>query len=274
MKSDHRLTDLLAAAGLARSTYFYHQARLDEPDHHAALKQSIRDIFTRSKQRYGYRRIWRELRHTGSLVNKKLVYKLMQELGLKSKVRRRRRYNSYRGQTSHIADNKLSREFVATKPNRKWVSDVTEFRVAGQKLYLSPLMDLCDHRIISFTLSTSPSTAFTAASLKATLEQEKPKKGLMVHTDQGFQYQHSSWRNLIKEHHGVQSMSRKGNCYDNAVMENFFGHLKAEMFHGEMFHSVDELTAEIEEYIDWYNTDRCQERLNGMTPMQYRNHAA
>lgn len=214
-----------------------------------------------------------ELRHMGTVVNKKLVYKLMKQQGLASKIRRRRRYNSFKGHSSNIAENLLNREFDVDQPNQKWVSDVTEFRVANRKVYLSPLMDLCDRRIISFTVSTSPTTAFTAASLKAAFELERPAKGLIVHTDQGFQYQHSSWRDLIGKHHGVQSMSRKGNCYDNAVMENFFGHLKAEMFHGEVFHSVDALIAEIDDYITWYNTQRRQERLNGMTPMEYRNHA-
>lgn len=214
-----------------------------------------------------------ELRSRGIVVNKKLDYKLMKQLHLESKIRRRRRYNSYKGHLSTIADNLLNREFEVDTPNRKWVSDVTEFRVANRKVYLSPLMDLCDRRIISFPVSISQATAFTAASLKAALEQEQPDQGLLVHTDQGFHYQHSSWRELIRLYQGVQSMSRKGNCYDDAVMENFFGHFKAEMFHGEIFHSVDTLTAEIDDHITWHNTQRRQKRLNGVTTMEYRNHA-
>jgi transposase InsO family protein len=150
---------------------------------------------------------------------------------------------------------------------------VTEFRVANQKVYLSPIYDLFDHSIVSFTTGISPSTALTSQSLEEALEREQPGAGVLIHTDQGFQYQHVSWRAVLEKHEAVQSMSRKANCYDNAMIENFFGHLKTEMFHGETFNTVNELITSIEEYIDWYNNERIQERLKGMTPMQYRNHA-
>lgn len=206
-------------------------------------------------------------------MSKKLVLALMRQLGFKSKVRIRRTYHSYQGHVSRIAPNVLARDFTAQAPGQKLVSDVTEFRVANRKLYLSPVLDLYDHTVVAHTMSTSPSTALTSESLKLALATCQPGPGVIVHTDQGFQYQHSSWRKLIEENKAVQSMSRKGNCYDNSVMENFFGHLKAEMYHGEHFNSVEELTTEIATYIDWYNTERIQERLGGMTPMQYRSHA-
>lgn len=259
------------AAGLARSTYFYHQARLNKPDKHAALKKAIKTIFETMKHRYGYRRIVLELRNQGWRVNHKLVYKLMNQMGLKSKVRPRKKYNSYKGQTSHIAKNVLARNFTPQQPNQVWVSDVTEFRVAGTKVYLSPIMDLHDRAILAHTLSTSPSTTLTTTSLNNAITWFQPPAGLMVHTDQGFQYQHTSWRRLIKSIGGVQSMSRKGNCYDNAVMENFFGHLKAEMYHGEHFTTLNQFRQAIDDYIFWYNNDRVQQRLKGLTPVQYRN---
>jgi len=258
---------------MARSTYYYHQAQLDAPDRHAELKTAIAAIFNSSKQRYGHRRIWLSLRQDGWQVSKKLVHKLMHQLGLRSKVRVRRKYNSYQGGVSHVASNVLDRAFNAETPNQKWVSDVTEFRVGNQKVYLSPIYDLFDHSIVSFQTSTSPSTNLTSQSLREALESEQPGAGVLVHTDQGFQYQHVSLRALLEEHDAVQSMSRKANCYDNALIENFFGHLKTEMFHGERFNTVNELINSIEEYIDWYNNERIQERLKGMTPMQYRNHA-
>ena len=258
---------------MARSTYYYHQAKLDVPDRHAELKTVIAEIFQASKSRYGHRRIWLQLRQYGWKVSKKLVHKLMNQLGLRSKVRIKRKYNSYQGATSHVASNVLARAFDAETPNQKWVSDVTEFRVGSQKVYLSPVYDLFDHSIVSFQTSTSPSTALTSQSLQEALEREQPKAGVLVHTDQGFHYQHNSWRALLEKHDAVQSMSRKANCYDNALIENFFGHLKTEMFHGERFNSVNELIDSIEEYIDWYNNERIQERLKGMTPMQYRSHA-
>ena len=256
---------------MARSTFFYHQVLLNQPDKHAQLKEVISARFTEHKRRFGYRRIRMLLQAEGWVVSNKLVLKLMRQMGLKSKVRPRRRYSSYRGTVSHIAENVLARDFEPDAPNMKWVSDVTAFQVAGTKVYLSPIMDLYDRSIISYAVSRSPSTALTAQSLSDALAAWTPDAGLLVHTDQGFQYQHTSWRNLIAGCAGVQSMSRKGNCYDNAVMENFFGHMKSEMFHGEHFASVEDFLAEVEDYIDWYNTQRVQQRLKGLTPMQYRN---
>lgn len=261
----------MQAAGLARSTFFYHQTRLGQGDKYAELKDVIRVIFDGAKQRYGYRRVLGELRRQGWQVGHKLVYKLMKQMGLKSKVRPRKKYSSYRGKVSHIADNVLGRNFTPEEPNKVWVSDVTEFRVAGTKIYLSPVMDLCDRVILAHELSTSPSTRLTSVSLEKALSVHKPGLGLIVHTDQGFQYQHSSWRALINSVEGVQSMSRKGNCYDNAVMENFFGHLKTEMYHGEYYASVEEFYQAVNDYILWYNNERLQQRLKGLTPMQYRN---
>ncbi|UWE72731.1 IS3 family transposase [Corynebacterium diphtheriae bv. gravis] len=270
LKSEHRLDDLIAVSGLARSTFFDHQRRFDLPDKYADLKTQIKKIFHDSNATFGYRRIWRALRNNNTIVNKKVVRRLMREQGLVSKIRRKK-YNSYRGTVSHIADNVLGRRFIQDAPNKVWVSDVTEFRVAGTKVYLSPVMDLFDRTILAHTLSTSPNTQLTSRSLADAIAMFSPGKGLIVHTDQGFQYQHASWRNLIESVGGVQSMSRKGNCYDNAVMENFFGHLKSEMYHDVYFTSVDELCQAIDEYILWYNTYRLQERFKGLAPMQYRN---
>ncbi|WP_230625210.1 IS3 family transposase [Corynebacterium diphtheriae] len=270
LKSEHRLDDLIAVSGLARSTFFDHQRRFDLPDKYADLKTQIKKIFHDSNTTFGYRRVWRALRNNNTIVNKKVVRRLMRQLGLVSKIRRKK-YNSYRGTVSHIADNVLDRRFTQDAPNKAWVSDVTEFRVAGTKVYLSPVMDLFDRTILAHTLSTSPNTQLTSRALADAIAMFSPGKGLIVHTDQGFQYQHASWRNLIESVGGVQSMSRKGNCYDNAVMENFFGHLKSEMYHDVYFTSVDELCQAIDEYILWYNTYRLQERFKGLAPMQYRN---
>lgn len=155
LTSDHDLTDLLYAAGLAKSTYYYHRAKLTAPDHYGELKAQIQHLFAQHKQRFGYRRIHLVLRREGWAISKKLVWKLMHQLGLRSKVRRRRNYSSYRGTINHIADNLLAREFDTEMPNTKWVSDVTEFRVAGHKVYLSPIADLCDHSVLSYTTPNS-----------------------------------------------------------------------------------------------------------------------
>lgn len=169
-----------------------------------------------------------------------------------------------------MAPNLLKRQFDADAPNQKWVTDVTEFSVGDRKLYLSPIMDLFDRQIISYTIGTSPNLELANASLRdalATLENgQKP----LVHSDQGFQYQHNSWRTLLADAGAVQSMSRKANCYDNAVMENFFGHLKEELFHLVRFLNADALVMALHDYIRWYNTERISTKLKGLSPVQYR----
>jgi putative transposase len=272
LRSEHDLADLLLAAGLARSTYFYRLKRLNQADPYAMLKAAITASFEESRHRYGYRRVLMDVQAQGWNVGKKLVLKLMRSLGIHSKARVKRRYNSYRGEPSKTVENLLERHFDVDTPDTVYVSDVTEFRLENSKLYLSPVMDLFDHSILAYTMATSPTTKFTSQSLASVLEGRTFNKKLLVHTDQGFHYQHASWKDLITEHDAVQSMSRKGNCYDNAVMENFFGHLKSEMFYGEHFTSLDHLRSEIDSYIHWYNTKRRQKRLKGMTPMQYRCH--
>ncbi|MEV4266908.1 IS3 family transposase [Kribbella sp. NPDC049584] len=280
LKAEHRLDLLLQIAGLARSTFFYHQDRLLRPDPQAELKTAIRDVFENSHRRYGHRRVHAVLVRQGWRVAKKTVLKLMRRLGLDCPVRRRKRYNSYRsntGEAGRTAANLLARDFTATAPNQKWVTDVTEFRLGGtgdRKLYLSPVMDLFDHQIIAYTIGNSPNLALTNNSLRdalATLQPGRdPGQAPLVHSDQGFQYQHPSWRRLLAGAGATQSMSRKANCYDNAVIENWFGHLKEELFDHTRHTTVDALTEALHEYIGWYNNHRISTRLEGLSPVQYR----
>ncbi|PSK81880.1 integrase-like protein [Murinocardiopsis flavida] len=186
LKAEHRLQVLLQVAGLARSTFFYHQARLHAPDPRAALKADITHLFEHNKGRYGHRRIHDRLRKKGWKVAKKTVLKLMGQLGLVCRVRRQRPYNSYRGRTGEAAPNLLERDFTAQGPNQKWVTDVTEFVVADRKVYLSPVMDLFDRQIIAYTAGLSPSLELTNASLRAALGTLTPGQMPLVHSDQGF----------------------------------------------------------------------------------------
>lgn len=270
LKAQHRLDLLLQVAGLARSTFFYHQAKLDRPDPRAELKAALEEVFTTNKARYGHRRVHHQLRAAGWRVAKKTVLKLMHELGLVCRSRRRRRYLSYRGLVGRTAENVLDREFTASRPNDKWVTDVTEFRVGAHKLYLSPIMDLFDRQIIAYSISRSPNLQLTHSSLRAAIATLEPGQHPLVHSDQGFQYQHRSWRALLATAGARQSMSRRGNCYDNAVIENFFGHLKEECFNGVRYLSADALETELRSYIHWYNNERISERLEGLSPVQYR----
>ena len=270
LKAQYRLEVLLDVAGLARSTFFYHQSRLGRPNKHAALKVEIASVFSESFNRYGHRPVHRTLKNKGWQVAKKTVLKLMRALGLHCPVRRKRRYVSYQGEVGAVAQNLLDRDFCATQPNQKWVTDVTEFRVGEEKAYLSPVMDLFDRQIIAYSIGMSPSLQLTNSSLVDAIATLDDGEAPLVHSDQGFQYQHVSWRGLIAECGAVQSMSRKGNCHDNAMIENFFGHLKEEAFHHVRYLNIDALITAIHQYIRWYNNDRISLRLEGLSPVQYR----
>ncbi len=261
---------LLHAAGLARSTFFYHQARLLAPDPRQELKDAVTEIFETNHGRYGHRRIHTVLTRQGWTVAKKTVLKLMRSLRLTCQVRRKERYTSYRGEQGRTAANVLNRDFEADAPNQKWVTDVTEFRVGDRKLYLSPVMDLFDRQIISYTVGTSPNLTLTNTALRTALATLEDGQRPLVHSDQGFHYQHASWRRLLQDTGAHQSMSRKANCYDNAVMENLFGHLKEELFHRVRFITLNALTAALHDYIHWYNTQRISTKLKGLSPVQYR----
>lgn len=190
--------------------------------------------------------------------------------------RRSRGYSSFKGEIGRIADNLLDRNFDVEKPNEVWVSDVTEFKIHNleTKLYLSPIMDLYNSEIISFSLSTSPTVTFTNQSLKEALRCLPANHKLMIHTDQGFHYQHKTWVKILEENGITQSMSRRGNCLDNSPMENFFGLLKQEIYYGIKYTTINQLVKEIERYIKWYNEDRIKTKLNGLSPIEYRLQAA
>lgn len=205
-------------------------------------------------------------------MSRKTVLKLMRHLGLRCASRRRKRYHSFKGEVGRVAPNLLQRDFTATGPNQKWVTDVTEFRVAGQKVYLSPVMDLFDRQIIGHAIGLSPNLELTNMSLRRAMRTRRSGQYPIVHSDQGFQYRHRSWRKLL-DGRGVQSMSRKGNCLDNAVIESFFGHLKDELYCNTTFLTVEALISAIEEYITWFNHERGHSRLEGLSPVRYRAQA-
>lgn len=273
LKAEHSLQLLLDAAGLARSTFFYHLARLDRVDPQAELKAAITGAFNNARGRYGHRRIHTVLARQGWQVAKKTVLKLMRALGLVCKVRQKRKYNSWKGETGIVAPNLLQRDFTAARPNEKWVTDVTEFRLGDQKVYLSPIIDLFDRSVIAHTISRAPNLELTNESLTQAIKTLTAGEKPLVHSDQGFQYQHASWRKILQTVNATQSMSRKATCLDNAVVENFFGHLKEEAFHHDTFDNVDDLVTAITEYIHWYNTDRISTKLEGLSPVQYRTQA-
>lgn len=273
MRHEHRLPLLLKAAGLSRSTFYYQVQAAARPDDSLKLKRKIEAIYHRHEGRYGYRRVAQALQTAGEQVNRKAVQRLMKLMGLKSLVRMKK-YRSYRGSAGVVAPNRLDRHFQAPKPNQKWVTDVTEFNVGGKRLFLSPVMDLFNGEIVAYQTSTSPTLEMIKAMLGKAFRRLKPGQTPLMHSDQGWQYQHPKYRHLLAQRNIPQSMSRKGNCYDNAAMESFFGTLKEEFFRLGRFANVDELKRGLARYIRYYNHNRIKLGLNGLSPVQYRTQAA
>ncbi|MDS7947390.1 IS3 family transposase [Streptococcus pneumoniae] len=271
--TDFSLDILLKIIKLARPTYYYHLKQLDQSDKDCDIKAEIQSIYTEHKGNYGYRRMTLELRNRGFVVNHKKVQRLMKVLGLTARIRRKRKYSSYQGEVGKKADNLIQRQFEATKPMQKCYTDVTEFAIPAstQKLYLSPVLDGFNSEIIAYNLSCSPNLE----QVKTMLEQaftEKYYANTILHSDQGWQYQHDFYHRFL-ESKGIQaSMSRKGNSPDNGMMESFFGILKSEMFYGyeKSFRSLENLEQAIVDYIDYYNNKRIKVKLKGLSPVQYR----
>ena len=257
---------------MPRSVFYYQIQTFNKVEPYAIELETIRTIFEKHKGRYGYRRIHLDLRKKGTWLNHKTVQKLMAQLGLKSMVRAKK-YNSYKGEQGKAAPNILERDFTARKPNEKWATDVTEFKVNGKKVYLSPVIDLFNQEVISYRVDTNVRLPLVTDMLKDALDKLDDDAKPIVHSDQGWQYRHSSYKELLKLKGLKQSMSRKGNCLDNAVAENFFALLKTEMYHGHQFKNATELIKEIKEYIEYYNYERIKVKLKGLTPVEYRNQA-
>ena len=263
LKPDHALNDLLRVAKMPRSSFYYKEIKRDYHE----VKEAILSLYKKNRKREGYRPMTCKLRQIGFNLNHKTVLKLMNELGIHSILRKKR--HGKRGKTSHIAPNLLNRDFTATALNQKWVTDVTEFHVGQEKLYFSPLMDLANREIIAYHFSTRPKFSLVKKMLAQGLSRLKPTECPIVHSDQGVLYGTAEWVKML-EGKAVQSMSRRGNCYDNAVIESFFAILKSECFYSRTYHSMAELQAEIEEYLVYYNQKRIKLAFKGLSPVQYR----
>jgi transposase InsO family protein len=260
-------------AGLARSSFYYQRKLLRLTDKYAGLKGRIRMIFDKHRGRYGYRRITAVIRREGTVVNHKTVQRLMGDLGLKSCVRVKK-YRAYHGEVGRAAPNILERQFKARRPNEKWVTDATEFNVGGQRLYLSPVLDLYNGEIMAFETARRPLFNMVGAMLRRAFARLGPRDRPLLHSDQGWQYRMPTYREALEQQAVTQSMSRKGNCLDNAAMDSFFGTLKAEFYYLNSFRDLDELQAGIRRYIHYYNHDRIKLKLGGMSPVEYRTQIA
>ena len=257
---------------LARSTYYFEIGK-DDPigSRNQELAAEIQDIFEHHKGRYGVRRVYRELVNRGRKVNHKRVQRLMHETGLLGK-RPKEKYHSYQGEVGKVADNLISRDFSTQSPLQKWTTDVSQFSFPWGKCYFSPILDMHTNEIISYDLSLSPNLDQIRRMLEAAFGKFDSCNGLILHSDQGWQYQHAYFRNEIQKHGIVQSMSRKGNCYDNSIMETFFGRLKNELLYGceKRFGTYEEFSVAMAQYIDYYNNERIQAKTKWMPPTKYR----
>lgn len=240
-------------------------------DAYDEVRRRIKDIYIENKGRYGYRRICFELRNRGVLMNHKTVRKLMNQMDLKVR-QKKHRYHSYLGAIGKTAPNVIARDFTVDVPNRKWATDITQICINDKKTYLSPILDMFNGEIVAYTISRSPNLKMATDMLELAFRKHKNLDGLILHSDQGWHYQSPKYQNMLSQKGIRQSMSRKGNCLDNAMMENFFGLMKNELLYVNNFHSIDEFETELRKYIDWYNNKRIKLRLNGMSPVTYRTH--
>ncbi|MBP3817309.1 MAG: IS3 family transposase [Butyrivibrio sp.] len=276
-----KLKDLLSYTCMPKATFMYWQKRFDRENPDKVLEETILAIRECNKD-YGYRRIVGELHNQGIKVNKKKVQRIMQKLGLQvtSFTRKSRKYSSYKGKVGTVAPNRIKRRFNTHIPHQKITTDTTELKyyevdtkghMTMHKLYLDPFMDMCNGEILSFGIDKHPSVKNVMDALEQAIEitSDCPYRRTF-HSDQGWAYQMKAYSHRLKQERIFQSMSRKGNCLDNSVMENFFGLLKQEIYYGVVYYSYEELKSEIERYIKYYNEQRIKEKLGWMSPVQYR----
>ena len=258
---------MLEIKGMARSTFYYNNR--EKADKWFVERQVLAGLYHENRGRYGYRRLTQAMRNEGYVISEKTVRKLMKEIGIKCMVRMKK-YRSYKGEVGRIVPNLLERNFVADRPHQKMVTDVTEFSLFGTKLYLSPVLDLYNRELVYYTIYEHPVLEMVTEMIKGAISVIGTNTDAVLHSDQGWQYQHKAYQQMLSDNHIKQSMSRKGNCLDNAVIENFFGLLKSELLYLQNFDSIEHFRAELESYLKYYNFNRIKSSLNGMSPVQYR----
>jgi len=268
---------LCEIAGVSRSGYYKWGKRQKHPSQKQLedeqLKIKIEECHKKRKGIYGYRRVKVWLKRKYKLnINHKRVQRLMREMGICAVIRKKRPYYGKK-EPYVISDNHLNREFHASKPNEKWVTDSTYLIFNGQKLYLSAIKDLYNNEIVAYHIRPRNDIQLVLDILKKAIKKRNVN-GLLLHSDQGFQYTSRQYNNLLKRYNIKASMSRKGNCLDNACMENFFSHFKAECFHLYSFRTAEEVKDAVHQYIRFYNHQRFQKKLNNLSPYEYGTQAA
>jgi putative transposase len=273
LKELYALPELLAQLDLARSSYFYHRARVKVADKYLAVRRSITDIFELNHRCYGYRRLQASLTRQCVTISEKVVQRLMKQESLIVSKPKRRRYGSYLGEISPAPENLINRDFHAAAPNEKWLTDITEFQIPAGKVYLSPVIDCFDGLVISWSIGTHPDAELVNTMLDAAIEtvvdtNDRP----VVHSDRGAHYRWPGWLSRIGEAKLIRSMSRKGCSPDNAACEGFFGRLKTEMFYPRDWKAttIEQFIEVVDSYIRWYNEKRIKISLGSRSPIEYR----
>lgn len=273
LKNTYSLAELLAELDLARSSYFYHSARLKGPDKYADARIAITDVFQSNHCCYGYRRMRAALGRRHMHLSEKVVQRLMKQECLVVAANKRRRYGSYLGEISPAPENLINRDFQAEAPNEKWLTDITEFQIPAGKVYLSPMIDCFDGLVVSWTMGTRPDSDLVNTMLDAAIEtvsgiESRP----VIHSDRGAHYRWPGWLSRMRDAKLIRSMSRKGCTPDNAACEGFFGRLKTELFYPKDWQAttIEQFIQVVDAYIRWYNEKRIKISLGSLSPMEYR----
>lgn len=272
LRPAHKLRDLLEAVGLAKGSHRYQMAAMARPDKYADLRIRICEIFHDSRGRYGYRRIHSVLRAEGITVSEKVVSRIMAEEDLRACRPKKRRYSSYKGEISDAPENLVKRNFHADAPNVIWLTDITEFSIPAGKVYLSPIVDCFDGKVVASTMSTSPNAELVNTMLDDAAATLRDGEHPIGHNDRGCHYRWPGWIERCGRYGITRSMSRKGCSPDNSAMEGFFGRLKVEFFYGRDWKgwSIERFMEALGDYINWYNEKRVKVSLGGLSPSQYR----
>jgi putative transposase len=270
-RKDYPVQEMSRFLGVSRSGYYEWIKRMERVDPDWEKLEWIKRVYEQNRKVYGYRRVTQALRRqSGVAINHKAVYRLMRKLGLRSVARKRKIYKRI-DQIPHLHryPNLLQRNFSASRPNQKWVTDITYIHTRQGTLYLSVIKDLYDGFIVSHQTSPNNSVELVTATLRQALQHQCIAKGLALHSDQGNQYRSHDYFLLTQDHLISASMSQAGNCLDNAVMENFFGHLKEEAIYRTQLLTFQHAQEVIDDYIHFYNYERIQLKTK-LTPFELR----
>lgn len=272
LRNKYKLNELLPVLHLSKSSYCYQVQCITREDKYKELRDMIKELFATNKERYGYRRIHCLLKKDGIIVSEKVVRRIMNDEQLIVKTNKKRKYNSYKGEISPEVDNVINRDFSATQPNQKWLTDITEFHIPAGKVYLSPIIDCFDGMVVSWTIGTSPNADLVNTMLKNAISTLNTSEHPMVHSDRGCHYRWPDWIGIMEAAELTRSMSKKGCSPDNSACEGFFGRLKNEMFYNRNWNriTIDSFIDDLDKYLYWYNEKRIKMSLGGMSPLEYR----